>query len=348
MKKNVSPWMKLLIGNKMAATTMTDMPFPASTSIAIINDDSVVFSLGGVNGFIKFHSAAKPFQALRFLREDYENPFRLSECERVMFASSHFGQDIHIDALESIMHKTGITEESLILPYSEPLGALANEYWRNSRVPKRKIFHQCSGKHLGYVVRAKEMGTNVNDYYLPDSPPQREALNTVGRFIGRAKIGTAPDNCGVPTYSVTLTEIASAYMKFVTEEPFAVNLLRRYAEYVEGDGAIATELMKAYPIVAKSSTNGVIAMGFPMLKMGVAISANSWETLAFVARMVINLFIVACRPLVPTCTGLPYKSYFSTNPIALGRSLHWSKRSTKFNLKSNRTQSASIFSYPSI
>lgn len=257
-------------------------------SIAIVNNDGNVFRIGDDRGLMKLHSAAKPFQMLSFLRRDYNNPFGLTECERVLLASSHFGQDIHIAALESIMIKTGIDEEQLILPYSEPYGALARYNLRKLGAPKRKLFHQCSGKHLGFILRSKEIGADESSYHLSNNPVQLEALDTIKRFVQRMDIKMTNDNCGVPTYYVNMTEVAAAYMRFVSTESLTAEMLRLCAVYVEGEGALATDLMREYPVIAKSSANGVIAIGYLPTNTGIAIKSTNWDKLRRLSKLVLD------------------------------------------------------------
>jgi len=96
------------------------------------------------------------------------------------------------------------------------------------------------------------------------------------------------DNCGVPTYLVNLKEIATAYLRLASEEHFASNLICKYARYACGDGALATMLIKKYSVIAKTSINCLIAIGFLTKKIGIAIKASSWKCLMQTAEEVIT------------------------------------------------------------
>lgn len=259
-----------------------------SVSFAIAQSGQEPVHYGPASGTLRFHSAAKPFQMLSFLRENYENPFCLSEPERVILASSHLGQDIHIHALDSILKKTSIPEELLIVPESEPTGKLANDFWRTRGTPKRKIYHPCAGKHLGFILQALDYGEEPAYYYSLESAVQSEALQNIQHFTkARRKIKIAQDFCGVPTYEVTLSEIATAYMNLVSSEPLVTQLISKHGRYIEGDGALATDLMTKFPVIAKTSINFMVAIGIPQYCMGIALKAKSWSQLRTCAEQIL-------------------------------------------------------------
>ena len=57
-------------------------------------------------------------------------------------------------------------------------------------------------------------GWSLDDYTDPAHPSQVAVRDTVARLFGRKRgaLKTAPDNCGVLTYEVSLVELARAYL----------------------------------------------------------------------------------------------------------------------------------------
>lgn len=273
---------------------------------------SVIYAIATMDGvyqnkkdqmLFKFHSAAKPFQMLPFLSSAYKNPFLLTEWERVILASSHLGQDVHIQALESILKKAGINKNQFILPLSEPMGRLAKKYWIEADGKKQKIYHPCFGKHLGYVLYSMELGEDPKQYYKMSSKVQKLTLERISNFIpSRRTIEMAWDQCGVPTYLVTLSEIADAYLKFVMTQSFAVGLIQKYPVYLEGDGSLGTELIKKFPVIAKTSINRSVAIGDPIHQLGIVLHADSWPELTRASfQLLTNLFSFPEQDITNCC-----------------------------------------------
>ena len=263
-----------------------------STVVVAFSDGNIIRNVIS-DQLVKFHSAAKPIQMYPFLQEDYPNPFGLSEAERVVMISSHLGQDIHMCALQNILNKTGLTEDPLILPADEPHGALANRLWRTQGLPRRKIYHPCAGKHLGYLLLSKEYGEELSCYYKSDSLVQRTVMQRVKKYIGDNRdIHICRDFCGVPTYWVTLSEIAKAYQKLAQNAPYLCCLMSKYCRYVEGDGSLATELMRRYPVIAKTSINNMVAIGIPNSSVGLVIKGSSWSEVSETAQNIIPHYAI--------------------------------------------------------
>lgn len=75
----------------------------------------VVFSVGNCEHHTFLRSAAKPFQAIPAALHRIDEMYGLTSKEAALFAASHRGETYHIEGLQSIMKKTGLNEESLVV-----------------------------------------------------------------------------------------------------------------------------------------------------------------------------------------------------------------------------------------
>ena len=65
-------------------------------------------------------------------------------------ASSHRSEPEHIQVLEHLAQKIGLGEECLICAPSYPLNEESRNNWLRAQGEKRRILHNCSGKHLEF------------------------------------------------------------------------------------------------------------------------------------------------------------------------------------------------------
>ena len=84
-----------------------------------------------------------------------------------------------------------------------------------------RLRHNCSGKHAGFLFLCRSRGWETEGYRLPDHPLQVELLGLVAETVGRpaGEIATATDGCGVPTFALSLTELARMFAGFAKGSP---------------------------------------------------------------------------------------------------------------------------------
>ena len=87
---------------------------------------------------------------------------------------------------------------------------------------------------------------------------------TVGKDA--AELDTAVDGCGVPTFALSLTEMAHVFAGLVRGEPAGADAVVRamtsHPQLIGGPGAVDTLVMRALPgSVAKRGAEGVLCVG---------------------------------------------------------------------------------------
>src|SRR5262249_49528278 len=134
--------------------------------------------------------------------------------------------------------------------------------------PRERIYHNCSGKHAGFLAVCRARGWLPHGYRLPAHPVQREALAEVAAATGVAAAGSplAVDGCGVGTVAPSPQRMASAFSRLASLDGGGRVLaaMRARPELVGGDGASDTELMQALPDwVAKRGAEGLLCAAAP-------------------------------------------------------------------------------------
>src|SRR5205823_9428378 len=152
-----------------------------------VQDGKIVAEAGDTALSTSLRWAAKPIQAqpLSRARED------LDDADLAIASASHFGTEMHVDAVRTLLRKTGGSEDELECGLQD------------GRPPKR-IYHNCSGKHAGMIAVCRARGWPVQGYRLPDHPLQQELLLEVATAAGvdPGAIPTAVDGCGVGCFAL--------------------------------------------------------------------------------------------------------------------------------------------------
>lgn len=228
------------------------------------------------------HSTAKPFQLLPLLERDIDRKFDLSAEELVLLASSHLAQPQHVNALQSILQKTGFQEDQLILSPAAPSGKISYRSWQHLHGKKRKLYHPCAGNHMAIMLLQRELTGSSVGYEQISSPAQQNILQYINAYTAEMPL-LKLDNCGIPTYGVSLRSIAVAYRKLGGESLFGsmtrfVHALHAAPVMLEGDDCISTVLCSDCNLIAKTGVNYLLALGAQTQGLGVAIISNEgWE-----------------------------------------------------------------------
>ncbi|QWU15497.1 asparaginase [Paenibacillus sophorae] len=251
--------------------------------IAMVGENGVLKGYAGDPGFVSFtRSSAKPLQAIPGIRGGIMDKYGLSADEIALMTASHRGESYHLQALESIAAKTGVTESCMICASSYPLDEGSREEAIRGN-GKRKLYHNCSGKHLGLLSYSKSRALPLEGYAQPEHPVQREILQTVAYMAGLAQkdISLGTDGCGLPVFALPLTGLAHAYLKLAcpeliedkaTREAVKVitSAMHAHPEMVAGHGRLDSLLLEDENIVSKGGFKGVYCFGLRNERLGFA------------------------------------------------------------------------------
>lgn len=246
--------------------------------VVVVADSSGRVVKGIGNGeFVTFlRSAAKPLQLIPLLESGAAARFRFTNRELAVMAGSHNGEDIHLQAVASILAKIGLNEEALHCGTHYPFDKIASQRLREAKKEPSLLHNNCSGKHAGMLALALHKGHPIEGYERLGHPVQEAVLQTIADFAGMEPrtVIIAVDGCGAPTFALPLRRAALAYARLVNPRHFppsrreacrrVVQAMRSHPEMVGGSGGrLETELMRLKPntLVAKAGAEGYFALG---------------------------------------------------------------------------------------
>ncbi len=242
---------------------------------------------GDVDQRVFPRSAVKPLQALPLIETGAADRFGLSSRELALACASHSGQPLHVQLVAAWLDQLGLGEGDLECGAHPPIDpAAARALAAKGRQPSA-LHNNCSGKHSGMLTTALQMGEPTRGYIAADHPVQQRVAAVLGEMAGSPPAATpfATDGCGVPTFALPLSGLATAMARLA--EPSALGQVRQAAAHrlrsamaahpdlVGGNGRLCTAVMRTAPkVLLKGGAEGVYAAMLPERGLGIAVKID--------------------------------------------------------------------------
>lgn len=246
------------------------------SAIAVDAAGRVLLEYGEPDRPIFYRSAIKPLQAMVALRAGVP----LSPEEVAVMCSSHSGLPVHIALVRKILADVGLTPDALQTPVDWPLGATAAAAVRAAGyVRPRRIWHNCSGKHAGWLAACRRAGWNHATYRAPDHPAQVMTLEIVRDATGLDPTPTGIDGCGAPTLRGSIRGLAAAFARLSSDPEFAAAAVptHRFPGLVGGNDRPETKLAAWWDGPMKAGAQGLLGAGRHGVGVAVRSEAGSVE-----------------------------------------------------------------------
>lgn len=228
-------------------------------------------ALGEIDVPVFLRSSAKPFIAAAAVAAGAVERFGLEPREIAVISASHRGEPQHVEAVRSILRKSGFTEADLRCGAHAPRYAPAAAALVREGVEFSAIHNNCSGKHAGILALARCIGADPATYLEPGNAAQQRILALCGRLCGEDPAGWAlgVDGCGIPVFAVSLRHAALAFARFATLEGLAEDDARALERvraalaaepfYIGGTGSFDSSLIarSAGKVIGKIGAEGV-------------------------------------------------------------------------------------------
>jgi len=216
-----------------------------------------------------------PFQALPIFLDQIDETRAITPLEMAIILGSHAGQEVHQEAVRSLLRRVFLTPDHLIL--RQPKGA-----------PSR-LAHRCSGKHAAMIVHTRVSGNDVGCYAHPEAPVHHRILTELLKLtrLIRSQVPLVVEDCGVPVACLSLERMAHLYAVLAAPSiagGHAASALGRmvsawspHPECLEGEGLFDTEIVRVTSgqILARTGPSGMICAALKDQKLGVAIKVES-------------------------------------------------------------------------
>ena len=171
-------------------------------------------AIGDVDRVVTLRSTVKPFGLVALVEAGGIEEFDLDPAELAIMASSHSGEDLHVRTLQGVFRRAAVSKALLACGVEGmPLDALTSARLARDGERPGPIRHMCSGQHSVYLLLARLKGWDPANYWTDEHPAQQAYRTAVARAYDTppARLKTAIDGCGLPTYAFPLRAVARAF-----------------------------------------------------------------------------------------------------------------------------------------
>lgn len=261
-------------------------------AVVVAADGHIIQSWGDIDTPFFPHSAFKPIQALPLISTGAADAFTLSPQELTLACSSHLGDPVHVDLIESWLSRLGLNEAQLLCGRTPPFSPAAVDELRRLGRPYSQLHNNNSGKHAAFLTTALHMNEPLTDYIAPRHSVQHRVRTTMSDLMS-ISLPETPDGierCGAPAYAVRPFNLALAMARIaliVKTDPqnAASRLLRAVCEnprLLVGRGRWSTRILEITGgnVIVKGGADGVYAACIPSRALGLAVKIEDGSQLA--------------------------------------------------------------------
>ena len=254
----------------------------SGVAILINSSGETLQEWGNSNTLIYPRSALKPIQSLNLYKDGMAKALGLSDDLIALTTASHHAENIHQKMVNNWLKKINLKENHLSCGPSWPWN-IKDQFKAHSKYKvKRKIFHNCSGKHCGHLAVSKYKNLPIKNYQNKEHPIQKDLINLIENLSKYKikKIGV--DGCTLPNPLIPLKKFAFAmaqladYKKLNEHSAIAKRIFDSCVKFPEITGgsksinSILTKLSKG-KIFVKNGAEGVFVAIIPEKKSALVV-----------------------------------------------------------------------------
>jgi L-asparaginase II len=253
-------------------------------TVVVANFEGRLVGSWGDAGLMTFpRSSLKPFQAMALVESGAADAFGLTDEHLAMACASHSAEPFQTAIVNEWIGRLDLTEDALVcapaLPRSE--ADMGNAF---SSGGPRRIYHNCSGKHCGFLTMARHMGAGLN-YADPAHPAQKLYLSILSDYLGRdaSKLPMGRDQCGLPAVALPMRDLARAAARLAlgysgdaarrAAAKRVLGAMATYPDHLQGQDAATARLVRATNgrVVLKGGAEGFLMAMVPERGLGICI-----------------------------------------------------------------------------
>jgi len=265
-------------------------------AVAVSAPDGLLLARSGdIDRPFYLRSAAKPFQA--FVSQ--ELGAGLVPVQLALAAASHQGYPVQIALVESILRQVGLSERDLQCSHDWPVDRDARDRLiRRGESRPRRVWHNCSGKHAGFLRGCLGGNWPTETYLSAEHPLQRRIVEYISE-LGQYRVDpVGVDGCGAPVLRTTARAMSLLFARLATASALSevFEAMHRYPALVSGNGQGDAAIATATHSVAHVGALGCLGIG---LKSGVGLAVKSWDGLNQMADVAAVAALEALGALSP-------------------------------------------------
>ena len=252
------------------------------TAVLINSSGEILKEWGDSNTPIYPRSALKPIQTFNLYKNGIAEELKLSDELIAITTASHHAENFHQKIISKWLKVLNLDENKLSCGADWPWNLDDKFDAHSNNGKKRKIFHNCSGKHCGHLAVSKHKGLSIENYQKYDHPIQKDLVKLIENLSNYKIKNIGVDGCTMPNPLIPLNKFALAasqlvdYNKLKEHSAIAQRIFKsctKFPEITGGTNSVNCNLTKISKgkIFFKNGAEGVFLALIPELKSALVV-----------------------------------------------------------------------------
>ena len=168
-------------------------------------------------------SALKPIQTLNLYKDGLANSMNITEEQIAITTASHHAEKNHLEIISNWLRKINISEENLACGHDWPWNLEDKFKEKLKNKIKRRIYHNCSGKHCGHLAVCKHKNLNLKNYHEKTHPLQKDLIQLIENLSDYKIKNIGVDGCTLPNPLMPLKKFALAASRLTDDKKLNEN-----------------------------------------------------------------------------------------------------------------------------
>ena len=182
--------------------------FHQGVAVLINSSGEILQEWGNSEKLIYPRSALKPIQSLNLYKDGIAEGLNISDENIALTTASHHSESFHQKMIIDWLDKTNLNEDNLSCGHDWPWNLKDKFETKFKYNKKRRIFHNCSGKHCGHLVVSKYKDLPIENYNKNDHPIQKELIDLIENLSDYKIKNIGIDGCTLPNPLIPLKKFA--------------------------------------------------------------------------------------------------------------------------------------------
>ena len=245
-------------------------------------------------------SALKPVQAIALVETGAFAARGLTQKHLALACASHRGEPFHTGLVTAWLADLGLDQNALACGPDHPADEATAAAAILDGHPTERIYHNCSGKHCGFLTVARHRGWPVEGYDRLEHPAQQLYLDALSE-LSSSDAHALPfgiDGCALPAAALPVRDMALMMARFAAarvasparrDAILAIHdAMRLNPAYVSGTDQPGVLLARATRgrIIMKTGAEGFLTAYVPKEGLGIALKIADGEARARVPALI--------------------------------------------------------------
>ena len=198
--------------------------FHQGVAVLINSSGNILKEWGNSDLNIYPRSALKPIQTLNLYKDGVADSMSLSEEQIAITTASHHAEKFHQEIISSWLKKININEENLSCGYDWPWNLEDKFKAKLENEKKRRIYHNCSGKHCAHLAVCKHKNLTLENYNKKTHPLQKDLIRLIENLSDFKIKNIGIDGCTLPNPLMPLKKFALAASRLTDDKILNENI----------------------------------------------------------------------------------------------------------------------------